>query len=499
MPKTRALLGHAWTGVAGRDASAVLLLSADAFDDAGGGSLFSRSQKPPLLHSSSQKHNTARRPSLLGGGAGNTEWKETLGTLRVATPAEEEDGESYDADGAAASFDHAFGEDDDDGGEDGGIEASFDLEAPDEEEDEDEGVSASWAVEDDDDDEDDFTFIPDDATDGSDGGSKGGGRRASNSGVVEEILFSLDAGWGLEAVDPGAAVEPVVAAAPAQTSPGFKRRQTPADAADREAAPAPHPKSALGSIPPHVLASLTAAQARASDDAAGATPNARRRAAAERRVHRRLRIIGGASAGRRLLSGAGETTRPMMDKVRAAVFDALSAGGPAGPGRLPASASWLDLFAGTGAVGLEALSRGAAAATFVEMDPWVSAAVLRPNLESCAGDWVEEGEGGGDVSFPSSSSRTATPVLGRAEDFIARHPGPPFDYVSVCPPYEKVSYGELMTGLADAVGRVLHPHSFVIVEYPRLAERDMPAALGPLARLRDRKYGRTLLAIYGPP
>ena len=80
----------------------------------------------------------------------------------------------------------------------------------------------------------------------------------------------------------------------------------------------------------------------------------------------------------------------------------------------------------------------------------------------------------------------------------ARHPGPAFDYVSVCPPYEAVSYTELMAALAAAAGRVLHAHSFVIVEYPRLATREMPARLGPLARLRDRKYGRTLVAIYGP-
>ena len=380
---------------------------------------------------------------------------------------------------------------------DGVIAASFDLDGPDgddnDDDDDDASIESSWDGTEEEEDEEDFAFIP-----AGEGGGGGGGRgrrgpTSSSGGVVEEILFSLEDGWGLESASAaeaaGASTAPAVQTSRKRRTPGRADAEEGVDEDGGARAPV-NPKSALASIPAHVLASLKAAQARAAASAATITPNALRRASAERRTHRRLRIIGGAAAGRRLLSGAGETTRPMMDKVRAALFDALAAGGPAGPGRLPPASTWLDLFAGTGAVGLEAISRGARAATFVEADGWVVAAVLKPNLAVCAGDWADAGRG--------DPAPVPTPVQGKAEDFIARHPGPAFDYVSVCPPYEAVSYTELMAALAAAAGRVLHAHSFVIVEYPRLATREMPARLGPLARLRDRKYGRTLVAIYGP-
>jgi 16S rRNA (guanine966-N2)-methyltransferase len=71
-----------------------------------------------------------------------------------------------------------------------------------------------------------------------------------------------------------------------------------------------------------------------------------------------MRIIAGTAKGRRLVGPAGNETRPMTDRVREALFSSL--------GPLVAGSRVLDLFAGTGSVGLEALSRGAAGATFVE-------------------------------------------------------------------------------------------------------------------------------------
>jgi 16S rRNA (guanine966-N2)-methyltransferase len=86
-----------------------------------------------------------------------------------------------------------------------------------------------------------------------------------------------------------------------------------------------------------------------------------------------MRVVGGEARGRRLTAPPGERTRPTSDRVREAVFDMLeSLGGVDG-------AVVADLFAGTGAMGIEALSRGAHACTFVENDP-VAVRTIRDNL-----------------------------------------------------------------------------------------------------------------------
>ena len=93
-----------------------------------------------------------------------------------------------------------------------------------------------------------------------------------------------------------------------------------------------------------------------------------------------MRIIGGAWRGRALMVPAGEGTRPTADRVRQALFDRLMHA-PWAAGALP-GAVVLDAFAGTGALGLEALSRGAARAVFIERDR-AALAVLRANIAAC--------------------------------------------------------------------------------------------------------------------
>ena len=88
-----------------------------------------------------------------------------------------------------------------------------------------------------------------------------------------------------------------------------------------------------------------------------------------------MRIIAGEHRGRLLKSPEGEGTRPMLDRVREAVFSSL--------GERVAEARVLDLFAGTGSLGLEALSRGAAGARFIERDPRV-VKILRDNIAALA-------------------------------------------------------------------------------------------------------------------
>jgi 16S rRNA (guanine(966)-N(2))-methyltransferase RsmD len=173
----------------------------------------------------------------------------------------------------------------------------------------------------------------------------------------------------------------------------------------------------------------------------------------------------------------------MMEKVRAAIFDMVQS--QAGTvGGLPQGCRWLDLFAGTGSVGLEALSRGAGEAHFVELDPWVHRRVLGRNIEACG------------------FTRASTCHTSRAEDFLKRaaaaprFAGGPFDFISVCPPYLLVSYPELYQ-LLEASG-LMHAGSIVFVEYPKQLAEHVTPTLGPLVKVRDRKYGRTWIAVYAP-
>jgi 16S rRNA (guanine966-N2)-methyltransferase len=90
-----------------------------------------------------------------------------------------------------------------------------------------------------------------------------------------------------------------------------------------------------------------------------------------------MRIVGGSHRGRRLVAPPGETVRPTSDRVREGLFNILSHGGFAAEGIPFAAAAVLDAFAGTGAFGLEALSRGAAEAVFIENDRDALAAMRR--------------------------------------------------------------------------------------------------------------------------
>ena len=98
-----------------------------------------------------------------------------------------------------------------------------------------------------------------------------------------------------------------------------------------------------------------------------------------------MRIVGGKHRGRRLLAPPGETVRPTSDRAREAMFNILSHGRLAAEGIPLAGAMVLDTFAGTGALGLEALSRGAAAALFIEQDR-EALTILRQNIAALGED-----------------------------------------------------------------------------------------------------------------
>jgi 16S rRNA (guanine(966)-N(2))-methyltransferase RsmD len=171
----------------------------------------------------------------------------------------------------------------------------------------------------------------------------------------------------------------------------------------------------------------------------------------------------------------------LRKQVRQAIFNMLQS--RAGTlNSLPRSARWLDLFAGTGSVGLEALSRGVKEAHFVEMDQVVVSKILERNIKSC-----------GFKGRAWTHTSKAEEFLRRSAA-VPRFAGGPFDFISVCPPYLLVSYPELFE-LLDA-SPLVHPGTILFVEYPKQLAHQIVDSIGPLQRVRDRRYGRTWVALY---
>ncbi len=181
------------------------------------------------------------------------------------------------------------------------------------------------------------------------------------------------------------------------------------------------------------------------------------------------RIIAGSARGIRL-EAPGPATRPLADRVKQTLFAILD---PDLPG-----ARVLDLFAGSGAAGLEALSRGAAQATFVEGDKG-AAAVIAANL-----------------ARTHLGGARATVVRAEAIDWL-RGPGPaagPFDIVIVDPPYAETALLASALGILGSAAGPLAPGARVVAKH---FWRDAPpATVGLLASERDRRFGETMLTFY---
>jgi 16S rRNA (guanine966-N2)-methyltransferase len=178
-----------------------------------------------------------------------------------------------------------------------------------------------------------------------------------------------------------------------------------------------------------------------------------------------MRIVAGAWRGRTLIAPPGTETRPTADRVRQALFDMLMHAPWAGRSAME-GASVLDVFAGTGALGLEALSRGAASAVFVERSRPALAA-LRANIEAChATDRCE--------------------VL--AVDALTVPVGKRSDIVFLDPPYQQDLVCRALARLRS-VGRV-GPGSLIVAE----TGRDEPALeVEPLA---ERTHGAARVTIW---
>jgi 16S rRNA (guanine966-N2)-methyltransferase len=185
------------------------------------------------------------------------------------------------------------------------------------------------------------------------------------------------------------------------------------------------------------------------------------------------RVIAGRAAGRRLLA-PGSGTRPLADRVKQTLFAILEPD--------LSGAAVLDLFAGSGAAGIEALSRGAARAVFVERDPG-AVRVIRQNLELVG-------------LSDADAVVTQVDVLAFLRSDAAASAGP-FDIVIVDPPYAEADLLAAVLGaLGDpsSSGRLLSGDARVIAKH---FWRDAPAAeVGLLASERSRRFGETALTFY---
>jgi len=175
-----------------------------------------------------------------------------------------------------------------------------------------------------------------------------------------------------------------------------------------------------------------------------------------------MRIVGGSHGGRVLRAPHGATTRPTSEKVRQALFNIL----PDVEGM-----QVLDMFAGSGALGIEALSRGAAHVTFIDQaKPALSA--VRANLKEL------------------DLEARATVLAGDAVALAARHvPASPWQLVFVDPPYRSDLAVRAVQTLAH-----LAPDAMIVIEHDR--RNAPPDELGSLVRTDQRRYGDTLVSFY---
>ena len=182
-----------------------------------------------------------------------------------------------------------------------------------------------------------------------------------------------------------------------------------------------------------------------------------------------MRIIAGTWRGKSLAAPPGQATRPTADRVRQALFDMLWHAPWAGRAMLE-DAVVLDVFAGTGALGLEALSRGAAAAHFIEQDK-AALATLRANIAACRAEAISTVE---------------------SQDALAPRPGPAHSLVFLDPPYGQDLPGRALAALHGA-GR-LAPSALLVTEIDRT---DPPPGFGEI--VAERAHGAARLVFLRAP
>jgi len=179
-----------------------------------------------------------------------------------------------------------------------------------------------------------------------------------------------------------------------------------------------------------------------------------------------MRVISGKAKGKKIKAPKGNI-RPLSDQAKEALFNILQ--------NKVADAYFLDLFAGTGAVGIEALSRGATLSIFVELDR-KTVRVIRENLEHC------------EVS--DRAEVYALNVLRALK--ILKKKGAKFDIMFLGAPYDSPNLEKALEQLSD--GSLLREKGLVIAEHRK--QHQIEDSYGILQKFKEAKYGETVLAFY---
>jgi 16S rRNA (guanine(966)-N(2))-methyltransferase RsmD len=183
-----------------------------------------------------------------------------------------------------------------------------------------------------------------------------------------------------------------------------------------------------------------------------------------------MRVIAGALKGRRLKAPTWEGLRPTSDKLRETLFNILAP--------RVVDARVLDVYAGTGALGIEALSRGAAEAVFIDGDRRAQT-LIAENLAHCG---VETGY---------TIVRSSAP---RGFDALRLDGQPSFDIVLLDPPYDEQP--DAVIAVLEAVSNLLAPAGVLVLEHPR--RRATPEVAGVLLLTREVTSGDSALTFYSP-
>jgi 16S rRNA (guanine966-N2)-methyltransferase len=180
-----------------------------------------------------------------------------------------------------------------------------------------------------------------------------------------------------------------------------------------------------------------------------------------------LHVVSGTAKGRRLKDVPGDTTRPVTDMVKQALFNIISSD--------VQDSTWWDLFGGTGAIGIEALSRAAAFVRFSELNR-APIETIKSNLEI------------------TGFTNKADIRRGDAFSMLAAPPDRLFDYIYIAPPQYKDMWSKALLILDENPGWLNPEGSWVVVQiHPReYKEMDLEA----LEEFDQRKYGSTLLVFY---